>query len=75
MDRLSNLVLEGELSGLILELTETSRGPDTFDVALDALFVLRKDKLDLNFNVREWVRLHLRALIFCSRFFKYQLNF
>ena len=68
-------MLEGELSGLILELAETCRGPDTFDVALDALFVLRKDKLDLNFNVREWVRLHLRALVFLFAFFKYQLNF
>jgi len=61
-------VLESKLLGLIFELAETYRGPDTFDVALDALVVLRKDKFDLNFNVREWVRLHLRALVFCSRF-------
>ena len=68
-------MLESKLLGLIFELAETSRSPDTFDVALDALVILRKDKFDLNFNVREWVRLHLRALDFLFAFFKYQLNF
>ena len=68
LDRFGNLVLECELLDLIFELAETFRSSDTFDVALDALVVLRKDKFDLNFNVRELVRLHLCALVFVRVF-------